>query len=71
MAKKKVILPIDTDGYAVNPRTGTVHTRYAGEHATDAVKVRTLEGVYNVLGNTDPKPCLTCYPEESGADSER
>lgn len=57
-----VKLPIDANGYAVTPSTGTVHTRYAGEHAGTHYRTRTAKGVETLLDGKRPKICKLCYP---------
>lgn len=57
-------IPPDADGYSVNQSTGTVHTRYAGDHAGDSQRTRTVSGVESLLGGTRPKVCRTCYPAQ-------
>lgn len=63
MARKK--LPYDPQGYAVNAETGTVHTRYAGEHAGTTRRTRTAAGVDSILQGKSPKVCRTCYPPDA------
>lgn len=64
-------LPIDPDGYSVNPSTGTVHTRYAGDHARDSWRTRTARGVENILDGQKGSVCKTCYPSPSYAKPAR
>lgn len=54
--------PTDPDGYSVNLDTGTVHTRYAADHAGNSYRTRTVRGVENLLDGREPKICRTCYP---------
>jgi hypothetical protein len=56
------LIPIDPNGYAVNPATGTVHTRYAGAHAGLHYRTRTVKGVEHYLDGRKPKVCELCYP---------
>ena len=53
-------IPLDPDGYSVNPSTGTIHTRYA-DHARDLPRTRTTKGVQTILDGKDGKACKTCY----------
>ena len=55
-------VPLDPNGYAVNPATGTVHTRYAGEHAGLHYRTRTVKGVETLLDGKKLTVCLVCYP---------
>jgi hypothetical protein len=55
-------IPLDPIGYSVNQSTGTIHTRYAGEHAGDAYRTRTEKGVLTLLDGRKPKLCSVCYP---------
>ncbi|MCA1570822.1 MAG: hypothetical protein LC798_10995 [Chloroflexi bacterium] len=55
-------IPHDSQGYSVNPATSTVHTRYAGEHAGQTRRARTLAGAESLLDGADPHVCKTCYP---------
>ena len=55
-------IPIDANGYAVNPATGTVHTRYAGEHAGLHYRTRTVKGVETLLDGKKLTVCSVCYP---------
>jgi hypothetical protein len=52
-------IPIDNDGYSVNPNTGTIHTRYA-DHG-NGTRTRTTKGVLTILDGKDGKACVTCY----------
>lgn len=56
------MIPLDLDGYAVNPATGTVHTRYAGEHAGLHYRTRTVKGVETLLNGRKLNVCSVCYP---------
>ena len=58
--KDTMKLPADLQGYAVNPSTGTIHTRYA-DHGNGA-KTRTAKGVESILDGKAGRPCGTCYP---------
>lgn len=53
----------DPNGYAVNVATGTVHTRYAGDHAGDTQRTRTVEGAESLLAGQPAQLCRTCYPD--------
>lgn len=55
-------IPLDPDGYSVNQATGTVHTRYAGEHAGTTRRTRTGIGVETLLDGQKGKLCRQCYP---------
>lgn len=55
-------IPIDSDGYSVNIASGTIHTRYAGDHAGDAYRTRRVKGVETLLDGRKPKVCAVCYP---------
>jgi hypothetical protein len=57
-------LPIDPDGYAVTLSTGTVHTRYAGEHAGTHMRTRTVKGVETLLDGRKPAICKVCYGDK-------
>ena len=52
-------LPIDPVGYAVDPKTGEVHTRWAS-HAVGLPRTRQATGVWAILGR-EPVPCRECY----------
>ena len=56
------MIPLDPIGYSVNQSTGTVHTRYAGDHAGNAYRTRTERGVLTLLEGRQPKVCSVCYP---------
>lgn len=56
------MIPLDPNGYAVNPSTGTVHTRYVGEHGGQTQRTRTVKGVETLLDGRAAKACPTCYP---------
>lgn len=60
-------IPLDPIGYSVNQSTGTIHTRYAGDHAGDAYRTRTVKGVETLLDGRKPKVCDVCYPSPSYA----
>lgn len=51
----------DQRGYRVNLESGMVHLRYA-PHARNTLKTGTPRGVLNLLGDTKPKACKTCFP---------
>lgn len=53
-------IPIDPNGYKVNPETGTIHTRYADLHAA-GYRTRTTKGVLNLLDGKRGKACEVCY----------
>lgn len=55
-------IPTDPIGYSVNQSTGTVHTRYAGDHAGDSYRTRTVRGVETLLDGKEPNTCSVCYP---------
>lgn len=52
-------IPLDPNGYSVNPSTGTIHTRYA-THASGE-RTRTEKGVLTILDGKDGKACTVCY----------
>ena len=52
-------IPLDPDGYSVNPNTGTIHTRYA-DHG-NGTRTRTEKGVLTLLDGKDGKACERCY----------
>jgi hypothetical protein len=54
-------IPLDPDGYAVNPVTGTVHTRYPKHDAGLHFRTRTVKGVLHYLAGREPIICATCY----------
>lgn len=54
-------IPLDPIGYSVNPSTGTIHTRYAGDHAGEAYRTRTEKGVLALLDGKPGTACETCY----------
>lgn len=65
-------IPLDPIGYSVNQSTGTIHTRYAGDHAGDAYRTRTEKGVRTLLaGVKKPKVCERCYPAPQYAQPDR
>lgn len=71
-------LPIDSDGYSVNQNTGTIHTRYAGDHAAGSLRTRTPRGVETLLDGRKGKLCAVCYsapryptPPTDGAPQRR
>ena len=53
-------IPLDPNGYSVNPSTGTIHTRYA-DHAGDSQRTRTTKGVLTILDGKEGKACAKCY----------
>ena len=55
-------IPLDPDGYSVNQSTGTVHTRYVGDHAGTSYRTRTVKGVETLLDGRKPKVCEVCFP---------
>ena len=55
------MIPLDPIGYAVNPSTGTIHTRYA-DHARDSYRTRTVKGVETLLDGRKPNVCGLCFP---------
>jgi len=56
------MIPLDPIGYSVNLSSGTVHTRYAGDHSGESYRTRTEKGVLNLLDGAKPKICSVCYP---------
>jgi hypothetical protein len=54
-------LPHDATGYAVEPDTRIVHTRYAA-HAEGFPRTRLIDGVVTLLQGAPANPCETCYP---------
>ena len=52
-------IPLDPNGYKVNPSTGTIHIRYA-THA-DGERTRTAKGVETILDGKQGRACMTCY----------
>lgn len=52
-------IPIDPEGYSVNPSTGTIHTRYA-THA-EGQRTRTTKGVETILDGKQGRACKQCY----------
>jgi hypothetical protein len=73
MTKRKEKLPYDPAGYSVNRETGTIHTRYAGDHAGTTLRTRTARGVDSLLAGAPMHVCRTCYsgdtPEPQPAPS--
>ena len=55
-------IPLDPIGYSVNQSTDTIHTRYAGDHAGDSYRTRTVKGVLTLLDGKKPNVCGVCYP---------
>lgn len=55
------MIPLEPNGYAINEATGEVHKR----HAPHALGLRrtTTSGLYAVLGDTEPKACVECWPK--------
>ena len=53
-------IPLDPNGYSVNPSTCTIHTRYA-DHG-NGLRTRTEKGVLTLLDGQKPKLCKDCYP---------
>jgi len=62
------MIPLDDIGYSVNLTSGTIHTRYAGDHAGDAYRTRTAKGVETLLDGRQPKVCAVCYPSPRYAE---
>ena len=62
-------IPLDPNGYKVNPSTGTIHTRYA-THA-DGERTRTAKGVETILDGKQGKACKTCYQTPRYAEGPR
>lgn len=54
-------IPLDPIGYSVNVGTGTIHTRYAGDHAGTAYRTRTAKGVLTLLDGKPGNVCAVCY----------
>ena len=52
-------IPLDPNGYSVNPNTGTIHTRYA-DHG-NGNRTRTTKGVLTLLDGKEGKACSVCY----------
>ena len=65
------MIPLDPIGYSVNPATGTVHTRYAGDHAGDSYRTRTVKGVETLLDGKQPSVCKLCYPSHRYAEKPK
>ena len=62
-------IPVDPNGYSVNPSTGTIHTRYA-DHG-NGERTRTAKGVETLLDGKAAKPCRICYPHPRYAEGPR
>jgi hypothetical protein len=62
-------IPLDAEGWSVNLTTGTVHTRYAGDHAGDSYRTRTEKGVLNLLAGRKPTICKRCFSSPRYADT--
>lgn len=63
------MIPLEPNGYAINEATGEVHKR----HAAHALGLRrtTTSGLYAVLGDTEPKACVECWPKPKRATKAR
>ena len=55
------MIPVDPEGYAVDPATGAVHRRYA-RHAPLGLRTRSREGVTLYLKGAEPVVCRKCWP---------
>ena len=64
-------IPLDPNGYAVNVATGTIHTRYAGDHAGLHYRTRTVKGVETLLDGRKPTVCSVCFPSPRYAEPDK
>lgn len=64
------MIPLDPIGYAVNSSTGTVHTRYVGEHGGVTQRTRTVKGVETILDGRKLNVCAICYPRPLYPDTQ-